>query len=306
MNTTLHPLIRSFAAISAFGLMSVTALHAAPSASELLEKGIYSEETKGDLEAAITIYQQLLAETKSSQSLAAEAQFRLGQCFLKKNRTADAVAAFEKLIREYPSEKELVAKARSYLPSELALGPIPWVDGERLQLTLTVARGMDIGTIVYRANLSKWRAEKPGASVRACMPGRIRQVTVDADGQTFLPIASSWKHGLLGEATATYGNGSVDVRKGANEPEKITFEKTTFDNEQAMHVMRRLPLAVGYKATMPVISSLGALMPHPDRSRSGRPGNADRACRAVRLFQGEAARRRADLLVFRTMRTATW
>src|SRR6266511_6438386 len=82
------------------------------SPSELLEKGIYAEETKGDLEGAITIYQQLVAEAKTNQSLAAKAQLRLGQCLLKKNRQNEAMAAFEKLIRDFPNEKELISKAR--------------------------------------------------------------------------------------------------------------------------------------------------------------------------------------------------
>src|SRR4051794_27718927 len=68
--------------------------------SELLEKGIYAEETKGDIDAAITLYQQLLNEAKANQRVAAQAQFRLAQCLLKKNRAAEATAAFERLISE--------------------------------------------------------------------------------------------------------------------------------------------------------------------------------------------------------------
>ena len=36
------------------------------STSELLEKGIYAEETKGDIEGAITIYQKLIDEAKAN------------------------------------------------------------------------------------------------------------------------------------------------------------------------------------------------------------------------------------------------
>lgn len=79
--------------------------------------------------------------------LAAQAQFRLGECLLKKNRTDEATAAFEKLIADFPGEKELVAKAREHLPAEIALGPVPWVDGERMQLTLSLPAGMEIGTM---------------------------------------------------------------------------------------------------------------------------------------------------------------
>jgi tetratricopeptide (TPR) repeat protein len=75
------------------------------SASELLEKGIYAEETKGDIEGAISIYQKLVDESKANETLAAQAQFRLGLCLHKKKRVNEAMAAFEKLIRDLPNEK---------------------------------------------------------------------------------------------------------------------------------------------------------------------------------------------------------
>ena len=56
----------------------------AASPSELLEKGIYSEETKGDLDAALQLYQQVVAEAKTGEALAAQAQYRLGVCHYKK------------------------------------------------------------------------------------------------------------------------------------------------------------------------------------------------------------------------------
>src|ERR1700693_905452 len=132
---------------------AIYAQTAPTSPSELLEKGIYNQDTKGDLDSAIAIYQQVVAEASSNLSLAAQAQFRLGQCYLKKNRPADATAAFEKLIHDFPNEKQLIAQAREYLPGALTLGPIPWVDGERMQLNISVASGADIGTGEYRADL---------------------------------------------------------------------------------------------------------------------------------------------------------
>ena len=93
MKTTLVTCI-SVLIVAATAAIHSTAAPAAPaSPSELLEKGIYNEETKGDLDSAIAIYQQLVAEANVNQSLAAQAQFRLGQCYLKKNRTAEAIAA---------------------------------------------------------------------------------------------------------------------------------------------------------------------------------------------------------------------
>jgi outer membrane protein assembly factor BamD (BamD/ComL family) len=72
-------------------------------ASELLEKGVYSEETKGDFDAAIQFYQQAIAEVDAEQALGAQAQFRLAMCYDKKKDRSAATAAFEKLIRDYPT-----------------------------------------------------------------------------------------------------------------------------------------------------------------------------------------------------------
>jgi hypothetical protein len=41
--------------------------------SEIMEQGVYSEETKGDLDAAIHFYQQVVAEADAGQSLGAQA-----------------------------------------------------------------------------------------------------------------------------------------------------------------------------------------------------------------------------------------
>lgn len=42
----------------------------------------------------------------------------------------------------------------------LTLQPVPWVDGERLQLTLTLGSGNEIGTTEYRAMLGEANGRK--------------------------------------------------------------------------------------------------------------------------------------------------
>ena len=232
-------------------------VHAA-SPAELLEKGIYTEETKGDLDSAITIYQQLVAEAKTSQTLAAQAQLRLGQCLLKKKRDAEAMAAFEKLIHDFPGEKELVAKAREYLPTDLTLGPVPWVDGERLQLTLTLGTGLEIGTMEMRADLVDAGGRKAWRIGRRMSGGGEMLSVVEAEPESFHPLTSYWKHTLIGEVSAVFKPGEVEMRKpGIADPTTVRPEKAVYDNEEFMHMMRRLPLAVGYKTTIPTLTTLG-------------------------------------------------
>ncbi|HEX8296330.1 MAG TPA: tetratricopeptide repeat protein [Chthoniobacteraceae bacterium] len=231
---------------------------AAASPSDLLEKGIYAEETKGDLDAAIAIYQQLTTEVKASQSLAAQAQWRLGLCLLKKKRDVDARAAFEKLIRDFPEEKELATKARGYLPGELALGPVTWADGERLQLTLKLPAGLEVGTMQLRADLVELKGRKVWRVGRRMSGGGEMLSSVDVDPASFHPLSSYWKHSLLGEVTAEFKPGEVVLqRAGSTEPTTVRAEKPVFDNEEAMHLMRRLPLAVGLKTVLPVMVTLG-------------------------------------------------
>jgi hypothetical protein len=229
--------------------------------SDLLEKGIYAEETKGDLDGAIALYQQLIGDAKTNQRLAAQAQFRLGQCFLKKNRTAEATAAFQRLIKDFPDEKELIAKTRPHLPDALVLGPVPWPDGEELELTIKFANGADIGTMVYRARSAQFEGRKVwelGARMFAKAHSFSR---VETSSEDFRPIRSRWMHTMLGDATATYSRDEVVLKKvGDKEPKTIAASGPIYDNEQAMHLMRRLPLAVGYKSTLPIFSSLSGVV----------------------------------------------
>src|SRR3954451_22262276 len=65
------------------------------SAPELLEKGIYTEETKGELQAARRIYQQILDDPNADRALVAQAQLRLGLCELKLGNKPQAISALE-------------------------------------------------------------------------------------------------------------------------------------------------------------------------------------------------------------------
>ena len=97
----------------------------APSYSELLEKAMFTEETLGDLDAAIEIYQELLARAQTERSYVAQAQFRLGLCYLKKGKQDEAVAALQKLVANFPRQDQLVTQARARLSAIQARGFSP-------------------------------------------------------------------------------------------------------------------------------------------------------------------------------------
>ena len=99
-----------------FGLTAFCAAET-ESASLLLEKGLHTEETVGDLDTAINIYQKVVADPKAMRRCAAEAQYRLGICCEKKGEKAKALAAFKKVIENYADQTQYVLKARKKLPS---------------------------------------------------------------------------------------------------------------------------------------------------------------------------------------------
>jgi len=90
----------------------------AESATDLLEKGIYTEQTGGDLDAAIKIYGQIVAKSEANRAAVAQAYFRLGECYLKKSKPTEARAAFEKLIAQFPDQSDLVAQAKKRIETE--------------------------------------------------------------------------------------------------------------------------------------------------------------------------------------------
>lgn len=101
----------------ALAIMALVCPCAAQSVPELLEKGIYMQETVGDLDRAIEIYRQVLSSTPSVRAHAALAHYRLAQCLLQKGAELEAAREFRKVIEGYPEEKDLVERAReSILP----------------------------------------------------------------------------------------------------------------------------------------------------------------------------------------------
>ena len=91
----------------------------AASAAEALEKGIYNEETKGDLKAAMRIYEQIVDDPSAERSLAAQAQLRLGLCHLKLGDRTQAISSLDRLTNEFPDKDKLLAIVGEHMPQVL-------------------------------------------------------------------------------------------------------------------------------------------------------------------------------------------
>ena len=231
----------------------------AASVSELMEKGIYAEETKGDLDEAVALYKQIVAEGAAGQAVAAQAQYHLGVCYYKKKNFAEASAAFEKLIQDFPNQKEFVDRAREYLAGAIALLPAPWADSEELRLDLKLASGFKMGMTTYRVEAGETNGQKIWRfSSRLWAAGAEQMSRVEVAADTLKPIHSRWKHSLLGDADTTYADGKAEIRfAGKPELKTVDLEGAVFDNEEVGMGMRRLPLATNGSVTLRILPSLG-------------------------------------------------
>jgi len=95
--------------------LSIAMAARAESVEDRLHKGIYQEETVGDLDAAVKIYQKIVADEKANRPHVAQANYRLGMCYLKKGQKQQAIETFERLIAEFPKQAQLVGQAKGRL-----------------------------------------------------------------------------------------------------------------------------------------------------------------------------------------------
>jgi len=110
-----------------FALISLGGQSAfAQSGYDLFQKGLVQERVKGDLDEAIRLYKQIAEEFTDDHSLTAKALIQMGGCYEKLGRT-EAQKAYQRVIEEYPGQKQEVAIAKeriAKLSSVLAKGII--------------------------------------------------------------------------------------------------------------------------------------------------------------------------------------
>ena len=111
--------------------LAVSMTARAESIGERLYKGVYQEETVGDLKAAMKIYQEIVADEKANRPHVAQATYRLGMCYVKQGQKEQAIQTFGELIEEFPGQAKLLERARGQLN---ALGHVPESDEAGVQL----------------------------------------------------------------------------------------------------------------------------------------------------------------------------
>ncbi|MCC6590318.1 MAG: DUF3108 domain-containing protein [Bryobacterales bacterium] len=247
---------RSVAAAILAGLLPGSSHAVAQSPSDLLQKAIYTQETVGDLDGAIQLYKRVVTAAKDVRPYGAQAQYRLGLCLLKKGNPVEAATAFKAVIDQYPEQTDFVAKAREQLAAGVDLSPAPWTDGEILDYRLIAPGGMVAATHVVSVDsgaADSWQ-------IKTCMylgVGTMKS-RIEVRRDNMRPIESWYRNFMMGDAHAVYQPTQVKIDQPGKSPITVDLDKPVYDNDSFYSIVRRLPLAPGYKTSFRVISPLGA------------------------------------------------
>src|SRR4030065_283238 len=120
----------------------------AKSASVLLQEGLYAEEVDGDLDAAIRIYAQVIEDSSAQRSHVAQAMYRQGMWYMKKQQEKQAKLGFEKLVAEYSDQTNIVSKVKPLLQELSNADPAALMPPDTLAYVEIGSPGKQIETIL--------------------------------------------------------------------------------------------------------------------------------------------------------------
>ncbi len=195
------------------------------------QKALAKERGEGNLEEAIVLYQKVIEGTKD-ESLAAQAQYRIGVCYEKlgQERTKLAQDAFQKVVDKYPAQADTVKMAREELVVlSKAQAPPPTTRGD-LTVRKLCSLGSDGSPSPDGSFISFTEWGQGDLAVRDLAAGSVRRLTKNATGDQFVGhsvvspdnrrIAYSWydENGVFGLWLINAdGTGNRPLYKGSND-----------------------------------------------------------------------------------------
>jgi len=210
------------------------------SAADLLQKGIHAQETVGDVDGAIQIFRQVAASPAANKVLAAQAQYQLVVCMLQKGDRGAARKELDLLVRNFPDQPDLVGKARKLVPGGDTLLAAPWGEIEGSQLNLK-RDGVFTGEYLhYSVDPPPFQPGRPANPQAIILRWELnarntkRSVQVEVDRDSLRPL----------------GKPELDSNDDLGDPEVAAISGPAIDIEQSAFMLRRLPLAPGFKTAL--------------------------------------------------------
>ena len=208
-----------------------------------LQKGLFEEEANHNLAAAIQAYQAVIAQFDKDRKLAATAVFRLGECYRKQGSTNEAVAQYERILREFADQPPLVELSRRGLAAQgaLAAGAPPlyyqWrKDGTNLQMWVAGAAGPGAANQEQKRLLGeeiKLVEKKLAAQQRAREMGALDQETLSTTERELLELKRQM-------AALDAGQPAADQEQKRLLQEEIKLVESKLASRQKAHEVGRL------------------------------------------------------------------
>ena len=170
-------------------------------------QALHQEEVEGDLRAAIATYTRVVADTRASRKVVATALFRLGLCFERLGDT-ESRKAYERIIREFADQPDVVALARGRLARSTDASPgrvaheLVWTAPKGAWVASTIARNGRFLAVMVEGTLIVHDLET-GTDRRAAMNGEREAlwavVSPQGDRAVCLSVASpgQWRLDLI-------------------------------------------------------------------------------------------------------------
>src|SRR6266404_4772585 len=128
--------------------------------SASLQRGLFEEEANHNLDAAIQAYQSVINQYDNDRKLAATAIFRLGESYRKQAKTNEAVGQYERVLREFPDQPDLLPVSRQNLGT--------------LGSTRTVAEGGSILSAAAAADAERQSLDTQISEFKKLTPEKLR------------------------------------------------------------------------------------------------------------------------------------
>ncbi len=223
-----------------------------------LESGVALMKDESKLEDAVREFEGVLLAEGKSKKLAAEARYRMAECFLKLGDRSRAKRQVEKLLAAYPKENRWVEKAAALIPSGPEFAAVTWQDGEFAIYDVKIPTGQVVGQYYSVIVASEEDGEPTWTGYFTRTAGGLSQTEVEFDTQFLQPIRSRAFFANVGEFEGVFGeDGSWEVRNAVSQEVTASGKAKPglmlHDNDQSIHLIRLLPNEVGDKISLPIV-----------------------------------------------------
>jgi ankyrin repeat protein len=141
--------------------------------SGALQRGLFEEEANRNLDAAAQAYQAVSAQFDQDRKLAATAIFRLGEVYRKQGKTNEAVAQYERIVREFPDEQTLATLSRQNLTGLGAKPKAPVLSDTATSSALATAESELTSLTASLQQLQRLKAEDRRVVVQQDYPNPV-------------------------------------------------------------------------------------------------------------------------------------